>query len=134
MRDLPLVLAFETDLLGVLAIFLTVLEGVVLRYERVAVCFVVLYRVLFFLVPRSSLSREFLFGETFAGFDFGSLNFLSELFFVVGTAVIGLARPKFVERGMTGALTLAEWLMLAVLFDLPARRSSSEISFTDFLI
>ena len=83
-----LALDFKDLLLGDLAGFFAVFEGVVLRWERETVCLAPLYFDWFFLEPSSSLSNEFFLGEIFAGFAFGSLNFLSELevFLAAGAA------------------------------------------------
>ena len=135
-RDLPeddLAFDFEGDLLGDLAVFFTVLEGVVLRCERETVCLVALCFDLFFLLPKSSFRRVFFIGEAFAGFALGSLNFLIELFLAAGMAVMGLVRARLVERGITDAQARFEVSLLALLLILPASRSSKEISLTDFL-
>ena len=73
-----------------------------------------------------SISR---LGDFFAGFTCGLVNFFSELV-REGAAMTGLERPRFMERGRTGACPRALSLLLLLL---PARRSSREISLTDFL-
>ena len=103
-KDLPLgdCLTGDVDLLaGDLEVFRTLFEGVVLLFDCELVRLASLCLALLFFA--STFSKASRLADYFAGLGFCSVIFFSELFLVPGAAIIGLARPRLVERGIAEA-------------------------------